>query len=84
MFSKISVKGPDRHPLYDALIGAKPEAEGADAMREKLAGYGVPAGGQERCPVELREVPGGAGRDGGRAVLAGHSRHRSPHRQGGR
>jgi glutathione peroxidase len=44
MFAKISVKGEDRHPLYDALVAAQPKAEGADAMREKLAGYGVPAG----------------------------------------
>jgi glutathione peroxidase len=46
MFSKISVKGEDRHPLYDALVDAKPKAEGAEAMREKLAKYGVPAGGE--------------------------------------
>jgi glutathione peroxidase len=44
MFAKISVKGADRHPLYDALIAAKPEAEGTDVMRGKLAGYGMPAG----------------------------------------
>jgi glutathione peroxidase len=44
MFSKISVKGEDRHPLYDALVAARPQAEGVDAMREKLAQYGVPAG----------------------------------------
>jgi glutathione peroxidase len=43
MFAKISVKGEDRHPLYDALIAAKPEAEGTDVMRGKLAGYGIPA-----------------------------------------
>jgi glutathione peroxidase len=44
MFSKISVKGPDRHPLYDALTSAQPEALDADGMRQKLAGYGIPAG----------------------------------------
>jgi glutathione peroxidase len=42
MFQKISVTGPDRHPLYDALIAAQPEAQGADGMRQKLAGYGIP------------------------------------------
>lgn len=28
MFQKISVKGADRHPLYDALVAALPGAEG--------------------------------------------------------
>lgn len=41
MFAKISVKGDDRHPLYDALVAAQPQAEGAEAMRERLAKYGV-------------------------------------------
>jgi glutathione peroxidase len=27
MFAKIAVTGPDRHPLYDALTAARPEAE---------------------------------------------------------
>ena len=27
MFSKIAVTGPDKHPLYKALIAARPEAE---------------------------------------------------------
>jgi glutathione peroxidase len=44
MFSKISVTGEGRHPLYDALVEAQPEAEGSGPMREKLAGYGIPAG----------------------------------------
>jgi glutathione peroxidase len=41
MFSKISVNGADRHPLYDALIQAQPEAMGAETMRERLAQYGI-------------------------------------------
>ena len=43
MFEKISVKGGDRHPLYDSLIEAQPNAaekEGSD-FKEKLAGYGI-------------------------------------------
>jgi glutathione peroxidase len=43
MFSKISVKGPDQHPLYQALVAAQPEAatpEGSD-FKAKLAGYGI-------------------------------------------
>jgi glutathione peroxidase len=41
MFAKISVVGADRHPLYDTLVKAQPAAEGADAMRKSLAGYGI-------------------------------------------
>ncbi len=41
MFSKISVNGADRHPLYRALIDAKPKAERTEAFREKLAGHGM-------------------------------------------
>lgn len=39
MFSKISVAGDDRHPLYDALIEAHPdrtEAEGGSPMRARF------------------------------------------------
>lgn len=41
LFQKISVVGADRHPLYDALVTAQPQAEGAEAMRTRLAGYGI-------------------------------------------
>ncbi|MDX3886012.1 MAG: glutathione peroxidase [Sphingomonas sp.] len=40
MFSKIAVNGAGRHPLYAALIAAKPEAQGGDGMEVKLEGYG--------------------------------------------
>jgi glutathione peroxidase len=43
IFSKISVKGEDTHPLYQALIDAQPaatEKPGSD-FRAKLAGYGI-------------------------------------------
>ncbi len=43
MFSKISVKGADQHPLYGALIAEKPNAvsrPGSD-FRKKLEGYGI-------------------------------------------
>lgn len=42
MAQKISVKGPGRHALYEALTQAQPVAidPGKGAMREKLAGYG--------------------------------------------
>lgn len=44
MFSKISVAGEDRHPLYAALVAAQPEAysPNGDAMRERLAGKDIP------------------------------------------
>lgn len=43
MFSKISVKGDDQHPLYRALTESQPlatEAPGS-VFREKLAGFGI-------------------------------------------
>lgn len=44
MFSKISVAGADRHPLYSALTTAQPKADGpnGNAMRERLAGKNIP------------------------------------------
>jgi len=45
LYSKISVKGDDIHPLYAALTGLEPDAVGDGPMRERLASYGVPAGG---------------------------------------
>jgi glutathione peroxidase len=44
LFSKISVKGTDRHPLYDALTGAQPRAIGEGPFRERLKGYGIDGG----------------------------------------
>ncbi len=43
MFSKISVKGADQHPLYKALTDAQPTAvtpEGSN-FKAKLASYGI-------------------------------------------
>ena len=42
MARKLSVKGPERHPLFGALTAAAPSAQdpGNGAMRAKLAGYG--------------------------------------------
>ncbi len=36
MFSKISVKGADQHPLYAALVAAQPDAIGDGPFRERL------------------------------------------------
>jgi glutathione peroxidase len=43
MFSKITVVGPSKHPLYAALIDAKPESEGEgkQAMVDGLVKFGV-------------------------------------------
>jgi glutathione peroxidase len=42
MFAKISVVGPDQHPLYAELTAAQPHADGdAEAMREKFKGFGM-------------------------------------------
>lgn len=42
MFEKIAVTGPDKHPLYAALTGDRPTAQGdGAAFREKLQGYGI-------------------------------------------
>ncbi|XZG70714.1 glutathione peroxidase [Chitinibacteraceae bacterium HSL-7] len=41
MFSKISVKGADRHALYDALVSAQPAATGEGPFRERLSAKGL-------------------------------------------
>jgi glutathione peroxidase len=41
MFSKISVAGGDKHPLYAALTAAVPQADDSAGFREKLQGYGM-------------------------------------------
>ena len=43
LFSKVSVLGESKHPLYAALIAAQPQAlsVGEVPFREKLKGYGI-------------------------------------------
>jgi glutathione peroxidase len=45
MFSKITVVGAEKHPLYAALIAAQPKAISVSEVpfREKLKGYGIDA-----------------------------------------
>ena len=45
MFSKITVVGAEKHPLFAALIAAKPKAVNLSEVpfREKLKGYGIDA-----------------------------------------
>ena len=42
LFSKITVVGPDIHPLYAALIAARPAATGEGPWRTRLEGAGIP------------------------------------------
>ncbi len=42
MFSKISVVGADKHPLYDVFTAAQPDAVSAGPMRERLEKFGIP------------------------------------------
>jgi len=41
MFAKIAVTGEQVHPLYRALVAARPESVGDAAMRQQLVGYGI-------------------------------------------
>jgi glutathione peroxidase len=43
MFAKIRVVGEDKHPLYEALIRAQPQATSPSggAMRDRLTGHGI-------------------------------------------
>ena len=45
LYSKISVKGDDIHPLYAGLTATKPETIGDGPMRDRLKGYGIATGG---------------------------------------
>lgn len=41
IFSKISVKGDDQHPLYKALTGSDVATTGDGPMKKRLRGHGV-------------------------------------------
>lgn len=41
LFSKVSVLGPDQHPLYAQLTAAQPKTIGDGGMRERLKGHGI-------------------------------------------
>lgn len=41
LFSKISVTGPDKHPLYRHLTAARPDAEGRDGVEAMLRSYKI-------------------------------------------
>ncbi|RYZ43794.1 MAG: glutathione peroxidase [Myxococcaceae bacterium] len=43
LFSKISVVGEKKHPLYHELTRALPDATGDGPMRKNLKGYGIDA-----------------------------------------
>ena len=41
LFSKVKVVGPQKHPLYAALVAEQPKAADSESFREKLKGYNV-------------------------------------------
>jgi len=41
LFSKLKVVGPQKHPLYAALIAQQPKTADSEALREKLKGYNM-------------------------------------------
>jgi len=48
MFSKISVKGDDQHPLYQKLTAEKPsKTYKDDSFKQKLKGYGIDTGRED-------------------------------------
>ena len=48
MFSKISVKGDDQHPLYQKLTAEKPtKTYKDDTFKERLKGYGIDTGRED-------------------------------------
>lgn len=44
LFSKISVRGADQHPLYATLTKNAPATTGDGPFRERLKGYGIDTG----------------------------------------
>ncbi|NKF21769.1 glutathione peroxidase [Solimonas marina] len=44
LFSKISVRGADQHPLYAMLTTTQPATIGDGPFRERLKGYGIDTG----------------------------------------
>lgn len=49
MFAKITVSGPDKHPLYQALTSQAPVTPGRERMETRLQGFG-------RTPTAAPEV----------------------------
>lgn len=41
LYSKVTVLGPDKHPLFQELTEARTEATGEGPMRERLKGFGI-------------------------------------------
>lgn len=41
LYSKVTVLGPEKHPLFQELTEAKAEATGEGPMRERLKGFGI-------------------------------------------
>ncbi len=41
LFSKLTVVGPQKHPLYASLIAAQPKAVDSESFRQKLKGFNI-------------------------------------------
>jgi glutathione peroxidase len=54
IFSKLSVKGEDKHPLYKTLTAADVATTGDGPMRERLRGHGMEAGDEKEKKGEKR------------------------------
>ncbi|WP_249674764.1 glutathione peroxidase [Pseudomonas abieticivorans] len=48
LFSKVSVRGDDQHPLYARLTAAQPVSTGEGPFRERLKGYGIDSGASDQ------------------------------------
>ena len=59
LFDKITVVGPEKHPLYAALIAAQPEAISLSEVpfREKLKGYGIDGNPAAQVTVTYQTIP---------------------------
>ena len=66
MFSKVSVAGDDKHPLFAALIEAQPKAQGSEVFRERLKGYGITPNPEPELLWNFEKFL--VGRDGGVAA----------------
>ena len=62
IFSKISVKGDGKHPLYKALTGSGTPTTGAGPMKERLRGFGMEVADDEEIVWNFEKFL--IGRDG--------------------
>ena len=84
MFAKTPVKGPDKHPLYKALIAAQPKAsfKPGSAYLSPLRRHRPAPTARPRSASELREIPDRPAGQRRRPLRPRHqARRRRPHRR---